>query len=615
MSDSDALEIHGLATELEGVYSNQRALDNLVNSQFLQRHIVETIQPKGKKQIIPIKPVGAGFAARVVKEDVSFLSAQPFARVNAPKSDQEKKASQLEAALQGIARHSAYDPQIWVKGVTDLALFGRCWWNVYPNPKAWSGVDFDQGDEDEEEFIERVLALKRDRFPIVWRNIEARNTWCTWKGNGQLDEVVEIRSMTKRQIEQAYGPGYVSEDAKHHYGYRDEIKVIEYADDTDCKTVVCAAQPALAYEFAHGLGTNPYVLAQQPPPPPNEFGWYWTGSTFDLRHVIEEIDGRLADINWNIRQATRAGKVAYVSPELRMSDPETAGAPPSIDIVPDGLTVMWMGEKIETLLPNAINADTYRFIELVMGFARESHVRPILTGALQSGQSGVLYNTAVQLAEKDFGPTLDSLKHAYEDICKRFLRSARVITEDGDTIPIYHSSNGTNYSLELTNKDTRGWDNLIQGRISVAVPLNENAQVATAKLATSSQPGSPALLSVRTASAKYLGIEDRDYEQQSVDSERLAQAVIDALIPMAQERALQLAGGQPVASDSLGQRIQALPESFQQAVQIHAGRLGQAVPQISNSNRGAMNQVRTGVQTPSQTEATRAQVTPNAGGY
>src|SRR2546426_12181182 len=102
MSDYDAHDIYGLTTELEGVYGQQRALDNLVLSQYLQRHIVEVTQSKGKKQLIPVKPVGSGFAARVVNEDVSFLSATPFLRVNAPKSDQEKKASALEAALQGI---------------------------------------------------------------------------------------------------------------------------------------------------------------------------------------------------------------------------------------------------------------------------------------------------------------------------------------------------------------------------------------------------------------------------------------------------------------------------------------------------------------------------------
>lgn len=599
----DGNEIDALANELVGQYGAQQALDTLVRSQYLQRHVIEA--PKKGKKTIPIKPVGAGFVARVVNEDVSFLSAPFFLRVNAPKADLEKKASELEGALLG-GLDFAGETGCYIRGIKDLSLYGRCWWNVYPNPKAWSGSDFDRNDdEDDAEYLARVHASKRDNFPIIWRYVSAINTWPTWKGNGDLDQVVEIRSMTKRQIEHDYGPGYVAETSQKRYGAREEIRVVEYADDDVCRTVVCAASPIVAYEFRHKLGVNPYVIAQMPPPPENEYGWYWTGSSFDLRHIAEELDGRLSDINWNIRQATRGGKVAYISPELRATDPETIGTPPAIDIAPDGITTMWVGEDIKPLVPAETNLDVYRFIELITSFARESHIRPILTGALQSGQSGVLYNTAVQLAEKDFGPTLESLKDAAKGIGKRFLRSARHITQDGETIPIYYVQDSKSYSLELSNKDTRGWDNLLQARISVAVPLNEQAQIATAKLATSSQPGSPAIMSVRTASTRYAGIEDRDYEQQSIDAERLASAVIDALIPLAQERALMLAAGPPVASDSLGQRVAALPESFQQAVQIHAGRLGQTVPQVSNSNRGAMNSVRTGVQTPSQTEATR----------
>ena len=621
--DSDANEIDALAGDFEGQYAQQRALDTLVLSQYLQTHVVDVTKPKtgakGKSAVIPIKPVGSGFCARVANEDISFLTSPFFLRVNAPKADAEKKASDLEAGLQGIGRHSRGDDDPWVRGIKDLVLFGRCWWNVYPNPNAWSGPDFKKEDgEDDAEYTERILALKRDRFPIVWRYVEARNTWCTWKGNGELDQVVEVRSMTRRAIEGAYGSGIIVEAPGRRYGQREEIRVIEYADDKVCKTVVCSSAPLIANSFEHGLGMNPYVLAQMPPPPPNENGYYWTGSTFDLRHIIEELDGRLSDINWNIRQATRGGKIAKIDPALRMADPETAGSPPGIDYVPDGITTIWNTEELEPSMPPQTNFDIYKFIEMVTGFARESHVRPILTGSLQSGQSGVLYNTAVQLAEKDFGPTIDSLKMAAEAIGRRFLRSAREITKDGDTLPIFHSSNGTAYSLELANKDTRGWDNLLQARISVAVPLNEQAQIATAKLATSSQPGSPAIMSVRTASARYAGIENRDYEQQSIDSERLSSAVIDALIPAAQERALQLAGHEPVSSDAIGQRIAALPPWAQQAAQIHAGRLGQTVPMVGNSNRGAMNAVRTGVQTPSQTVATQAQTQQNVpaqGGY
>lgn len=614
---TDAKDIFDLSTELEGTFGQQRALDTLVLSQYLQRHIIEAPKPKGKQNIIPIKPVGSGFVARVCNEDISFLSAPFFLRVNAPKADLEKKASELEGAFMG-GLNLAGERNCHIRGIKDLAIFGRCWWNVYPNPKLWSGIDFDhEEDETDEEYNERVAAFKRDNFPIIWRYVEARNTWPTWKGNGDLDQVVEIRSMTRRQIEHDYGPGVIVETPSKKYGAREELKVIEYADDKECKTVVCSGSPMIAYEYTHGLGVNPYVIAEMPPPPPNEYGWFWTGSSFDLRHIVEEIDGRLSDINWNIRQATRGGKVAYISPDLRASDPESMGSPPSIDITPDGLTVMWVGEDIKPLAPSETNLDVFRFIELVTGFARESHIRPILTGALQSGQSGVLYNTAVQLAEKDFGPTLDSLKDAAKAIGQRFLRSARVITQDGETLPIYAAQNGTAYSLELSNKDTRGWDNLIQARISVAVPLNEQAQIATAKLATSSQPGSPAIMSVRTASTRYAGIEDRDYEQQAIDSERLSQAAIDSLIPLVQERILQLAAQPAVAQGALAERIAALDPNMQQAVQMHAQRTGQAIPQnplVSNSNRGAMNQVRTGNQQPSQTQATRQQVQPNQGG-
>ena len=108
--DSDANEIDALAGDFEGQYAQQRALDTLVLSQYLQTHVVDVTKPKsgakGKSAVIPIKPVGSGFCARVANEDISFLTSPFFLRVNAPKADQEKKASDLEAGLQGIGRHS-----------------------------------------------------------------------------------------------------------------------------------------------------------------------------------------------------------------------------------------------------------------------------------------------------------------------------------------------------------------------------------------------------------------------------------------------------------------------------------------------------------------------------
>src|SRR5437899_6535179 len=92
--DSDANEIDALAADFEGQYAQQRALDQLVLNQYLQTHVVDVTKPKtgagggkGKSAVIPIKPVGSGFCARVANEDISFLTSPFFLRVNAPKAD------------------------------------------------------------------------------------------------------------------------------------------------------------------------------------------------------------------------------------------------------------------------------------------------------------------------------------------------------------------------------------------------------------------------------------------------------------------------------------------------------------------------------------------------
>lgn len=608
----NARDIFELANELEGDFGNQRALDTLVLRQYLQTHVVETEIPDPKNaNVVRPKPVGSGYAALVVNQDVSFLSGTPFLRINAPDAQHEKKAAMLEAALGGIWILSQGADPVWTRGIKDLALFGRCWWNIYPNPKAWAGINFDhEEDEPDEDYLERVASAKRDNFPIIWRYVESRNTWPTFKANGELDMVIEVRSMTRHQINSAYGAGSVSEDQKHRYGPRDTIKVIEFANSEKCQTVVAAAQPVTVYEFSHKMGVNPYVMAQMPPPPPNEHGYRWTGASFDLRYSVEEMDGRLADINYNIRKATRAQPVIKYDPEQRAMSPDMAGEPPKIDIAPDKPIALWNTEDISYLSPAQTNMDVYRFLEIVTGFARESSIRPVLSGALQSGQTGVLYNTAVQLAEKDFGPTLDNLKTAAQQIGVRFLRSVRMISEEfsdldaSDKIPIvYIGKKGESYRLELGAKDVRGYDNLIQARLSTGTPTNEQAQVAAARLAT--DPNNP-LMSVETAMQRFLGIEDPIAELERINIGSMVRRIMEKLGDVAAERALGLVQSAP-PDDALMQRIGALSPAAQQAVQAHASSLGQNLNGGGQVARSAANSVRTGVQTPSQTEATRMQ--------
>ncbi len=164
---------------------------------------------------------------------------------------------------------------------------------------------------------------------------------------------------------------------------------------------------------------------------------------------------------------------------------------------------------------------------------------------------------------------------------------------------IYADGKGGSKLLEIGPKDVTGWGGpgTIQARIDLAIPINENAEIVTGRLAADREHG---LMSEETSMERFGHIENPRQEKRRRRLDRIERALDDSLIQYVQMRGMDIQA-RPASPGLLQQRYAALPPQIQQAIQMAAQAQGQGVPEA----RAEANRAQTGLpQSLSNTQGT-----------
>jgi len=592
-------EINELATHQERTFSKQRDNDILDKDIIRQKHIIDA--QKDKK--LQVRPVGTGYGKLITAQNRSYLSAAPFIAYTAPRDTLKAYAEELEAATQEIWNLSGAW-LAWLRSIRDVVDVGRGWELIHSVPKLWKGPEFQQGeDESDKDFTNRLTDLKLDNFPIIAQHIDVRDCWPTFTLKRELDQVVEIRTMTARQLDEAYNDRFGLENDT------DTVKVIVYADHIHMRTVIAKhggvagtgfmaipAQDAIE-PWAHGMKMNPYVLMEAPPLSENDEGIVWEGSVAALRHLIPEMDGALTDMRHNTRKAARAQRVFELDLEQRRQDsPDAKSNADLITITPDGDIVLNLNEKINLLGAAQTNPDITGFMAIARSFTEQNAIRPSLLGLSENAsESGVEFNTKSQIAQNDFGPAIDFLSEAAKNVARHFIASLIAFSEtfkdiglEDEKIPLsFVNSKGISQRTDLKASDLKGWDKRLQAKIAAQIPINQNQMIVTARLAAHPVDG---IMSTETAMELYTPIANPLEEMRKRDLDKIRAALVEQRVQAASQVAFQIAGT-PANSDILAQDFAALPETVKQGIQMAAQAQGQSVPEA----RGEANRAREGM--------------------
>ncbi|KKN75210.1 hypothetical protein LCGC14_0382090 [marine sediment metagenome] len=595
-----AREIDELAEHQRRTFSHQRDDDIFDKDIIRQRHIIDA--QKDKK--LQVRPVGTGYGKLVTAQNRSYLSAAPFIAYTAPRDTLKAYAEELEAATQEIWKLSGAW-LAWLRSIRDVVDVGRGWLLIHSLPKLWKGLDFQQGEEEsDKEFTDRLNELKLDNFPVIAQHVDVRDTWPTFTLKRELDQVVELREMTARQLEAAYNSRFgLDKDT-------DRAKVIVYADHTHMRTVIAKhggiagfgstpAQEALE-PWEHGMKMNPYVLMEAPPLSENDEGVVWEGSVAALRHLIPEMDGALTDIRHSGRKSARAQRVFKLNlTDRRQDSPNAKSNADLITITPEGDIVLNLDEGIDLLGAAQANPDNTGFLGIARSFTQENAIRPSLLGLSENAsESGIEFNTKSQIAQNDFGPAIDFLSDAAENVARHFIAGLISFSEtfkdiglEDDKIPLsFVNSKGISQKTDLKASDLKGWDKRLQAKIEAQIPVNRNQQIVTARLAADPVSG---IMSLETAMELYTPIANPLEEMRKRDLDKIRAALVNQRVQAAEQVAFQIASA-PANSDILAQDFAALPESQKRAVQMAAQTQGQTVPEArgeANTAREGMTQV------------------------
>ncbi len=590
-------EIDELATHLENEFSDQKKNDQTDKDIIRQQHIIDA--QKDKK--LQVRPVGTGYGKLVSAQNRSYLSAAPFEAYTAPRDTLKEYAEELESAVQSMwGLTGAW--LAWLRSIRDVVDVGRGWLLIHPDPKSWKGKEWEQGGKSDKEFADHLNDLKLDNFPVVARHVDVRNTWPTFTLKRELDQVVGIREMTVRQIKKAYPD--ISVGSKKD---TEKLKVIEYGDSTFLKTIIAkhgvmgrfGAQ--LAHEWEHGIGMNPYVLLEAPPLSENDEGVVWEGSVAALRYLIPEMDGALTDIRHSGRKHAHAQRVFSLNLEARRDDSPNKSNADLIPITPGGDIVLDKEEAVTLLGAVQANPDNVGFLGIARSFTQENAVRPSLLGISENAsESGIEYNTKSQIAQNDFGPAIDFLSEAANNVAKHFLASLISFSETfkdigikDDKIPLsIVNSKGISKKVYLVASDLKGWDKRGQAKIELQIPVNQNAEIVTGRLAADPVDG---LMSRESAMERFGGIANPREEMNQRRKERIVQALDDDLIQIVRQRSAQLQAAPGTRPSELSQRFASLPPEVQQGILQAMEAQGNPVPQAGVPEaRGEANRARTG---------------------
>lgn len=613
----DPEDICDLADELAEEFRGQHDEDIEVRDVLLREHAIEVQKPDEGHTI---KKITSGYPALIVEQDFSFLTTPPFLKINPLSASQEPHAEKLETGLLGMWMLSQGQRDVWLDQVYDFVWAGRGWSMITPVPELWSGTKYERPDgEETKPYLDRIASYKEEEFPIIWKSVPVEDTWPTFDLRGDIDEVVGIREMKVRDVRRHYGTSLLSKREN-----KDVVKVIEYANSQWFCTVLRdegkdAEVPEIVHAWNHALGCNPFVLIEAPRSAPRGGKQQWQGALYHTRELLVELDSLISDIRYNIKRATRGQLVAQLDLEGRGTSPDERGNPDTLTIKPTEAVVIDKEEKLYELEPARTNIDAYRLVEIIQGLTKEVAVRSVLLGILGQGgkESGILYNTAAQFAQKQYGPAVTQLQKGAVGAGVRLFRSVEAFADEDEEIPIlFTTAYGKTERIGLKAKDVKGWSRSIQARIELAIPVNEASEITNARLVT--DPNNP-LMSYESAAQRYLRIENPLEEWKKMTRTAIRRAIVPLVTQLVTESGLHLMSSAGADDPELAGQFSDLPEGIQQAITMLSAQTGQPVPsqaaqgQLGRSNSNTAKGAR--FQNTKAVSQTSSQQPSEPGGY
>lgn len=597
-TDASAEYVHKFAKRMESQWAKQSSQDQI----FLdldQRKNRFTIAVG--KDIVQATALRSGIPGTLVDEDAALITVTPFAHVNPPtdsESDRRHASEVLEPWLQAGLKRSQQGP-VWNRGPRSMRCIGRAWFFVSQDAPTWYDndeyknllEDYEKSGDDK-----KIKDFKRDHWPIRWRYVDARNTWSYFEGRHWLPEVVEIKELTKLQVGDLY-PGKLPPEYEKSHDSR-KIKVIEYANHKVCKTVICgnkAEDATEVYSWEHGLGMNPYVLMEAELMSENDDGLRWKPAMYHAIDLIETFDQLLSDLRQNHIENTRTPLLQVVDPEFADEDVKVASTPPTETWEPGGTYGVWKGSEPMLAPVPQINQQSIFLIDTVRQAIRENAMRPIERGEAKAGQSNNLFVTAVQIAEREFDPSMQAITEAWEQVCKLHFRAVlalnRQYPDKPDKVAVFgefKSKDGKNKKsiVEVGPDDVRGWENAIQAVASRAIPMDRNQQVSVGQgLANLRVPYS-------IIQEQELGYENTDSVSRQFRREALVNAAFDQVaIPAVVARATAvIASPSSEQQQQMAQQFPEAPQPMQDVLEQFGQAPGNVRQSMSNTRRAGVFQ-------------------------
>lgn len=579
-----AQEIVDLAARLRREGALQSEEDEKVAALLQRRAILETGQnanDAAKKDKPDIRRYSTGLTGKIVNQYFSLFTSTPYPKAFPLSTKEDDESSEVENGLLGSMRlGSQYEP-VWEDADFDFCWSGRGWTFVCRSPSRWGDTEYMQGpDEPDEDFAERYEQMKRDNFPIIWRYVDCRDVWPTFDPlTGEVDEVVEIKKLTYREVRRNY-PTYIKpEKAKDE----ESIECVYYADRYWVVTAIGGDNPQIVREWKHNMGMNPYVLMEMPKKAPRQPGLRWQGVMYHHRDLMDLLDGLISDTAYNFKRATRAQPVL----ETDADSPIDAEDRNKIKIAPDEPIALPPGMRMKMLDPARTNVDGLALWDRCYSVVTQDILTPVLQGQLMSG-TGANYNTTAQFAQRQHNPEIEALKRAAVGVYRRFLRSIELMDEP---VPIFYSDTDKAYEIELDPKKVGKWGRRLIARLELSIPLHEGALVEQAILLT--RPDHQ-LMPRETAMERYLRDENPSMSEHRIRLNRLTEALLGPALQISSRRFAQSLIDVP---PNLQKEVSQLPAPVQRGLGFGEPLVvpgQQPIPSNGNIARGAANQLRAG---------------------
>ena len=581
--------IADLARSQETRYAQQKTHDNGAFDLYLKIEKQDTQSRPGST--VQIKPLRVGLAGMVVDRNAAALAAAYILKV-IPRDDKvetSKHANELlEPWLGGVITRSQVE-NVFTPAKRNLFIFSRAPTNFFPLPYLWAdGSDYrklvgelqdltERNVEASEDGVdERLIAeiekteqaiakLKERRFPLRWRISNSRSTWPVISHEVRHPEVVEIRQMTKREINSEYPDKlparYASEDSS-------KLQVIEYSNHVWSGSVVShggsgEAEGTLLREWHHSLGMSPYVFFEVNTQPDSDLGIYWKSMLYDIQDVLETFNEVLTDMRNIHRREAETPLQVKIDMEMRNLDPAIAGNPNKVDLSPDEDNVVHLGlkEEMKEGPSKGISDTSLELLNFLYNLVLTLVMNPALLPQMKSGQSGTGFLGLLQAAKDSLKPYEETVVNGLRDVGILAFRSVEQLHElhPASAEPIVVVDERFR-RIAVEPKDVEGWESYIMARIKNTSPLSKGQQVnVTLGLLNFLHPADAIDIGMDAENSQALVDHRKEWEVEVVLNELLAQ-----MAPQFAGMLLNETGGTAATAE----RIAALPPEVQQALAL-----------------------------------------------